>query len=143
MGDRAMIGVRYDDDTEPQLFFYTHWEGMVLPAKLQMALMRKQRWTDPGYLARIIFCELVGDNNWNEETGYGISTTTYGDIQYDYLVVDMPSMTVERVALAYETGADFSKPVQSWTFEDFCDLDLIGSQNNWAVLSAETSALCE
>jgi hypothetical protein len=73
MGDRGNI-VFHGSDVEG-IVFYTHWKGSELPQIVAKALGRKERWDDPPYLLRIIFSELVGEEDLKEETGYGISNT--------------------------------------------------------------------
>jgi len=75
MGDRADVCVK---DRESCVYLYTHWGGEYLPAIVKRALAKKWRWTDPPYLARIIFDEMTKDEH-GEETGYGISTSPAGD----------------------------------------------------------------
>jgi len=71
MGNRGNIRLIYENKKE--IYFYTHWEGSRLESIIAEALNRKERWHDPPYLARIIFCTLVL-NNLDGSTGYGIDT---------------------------------------------------------------------
>jgi hypothetical protein len=73
MGDRSHV---YIEDTG--VYLYTHWRGHELPQTVALALSREERWRDPEYLARIIFDEMVGDND--SATGYGIGTEQHGDV---------------------------------------------------------------
>lgn len=71
MGDRGNIIVKDGDST---VYLYTHWSGSDLPETVKSALQRgKDRWTDGQYLARILFCEMIGGDN--STTGFGISST--------------------------------------------------------------------
>lgn len=71
MGDRGNIIVEDDGS----VFLYTHWSGSDLPKIVAHGLDRgRGRWNDGPYLTRILFCELVPQSEWAEETGYGIST---------------------------------------------------------------------
>jgi hypothetical protein len=71
MGDRGNIVI--EQDNEPVLYFYTHWSGSDLPVIVANALDRgRNRWGDEPYLNRILFCSLVGEENWDDETGFGI-----------------------------------------------------------------------
>src|SRR5260221_3811715 len=89
MGDRANIAVQSRGE---RVYFYTHWSGSDVPEIVRSALERNERWDDPSYLARIIFCRLVrGDETG--ETGYGISTKP-GDNQHPIFVVDCGTKTV-------------------------------------------------
>jgi hypothetical protein len=71
MGDRANIVV---EQTEGSVYLYTHWGGSGIRATLAAALDRgRPRWTDPAYLTRIIFSEMIQGDVLGG-TGYGIST---------------------------------------------------------------------
>src|SRR6267154_3871957 len=83
MGDRANIAVQSRGE---RVYFYTHWSGSDVPEIVRSALARNERWDEPPYLARIIFCRLVrGDETG--ETGFGISTKP-GDNEHPIFVVD-------------------------------------------------------
>jgi hypothetical protein len=118
MGDRGNIVMGTPE--KPELYLYTHWSGTELPKTLQSALRRgKQRWDDPAYLARIIFCEMIkGDDEGI--TGFGISATL-GDGSRQMLFVDCESHG-GRVTL---------KGGKSWTFSEFCEI-AIG--DDWSAL---------
>lgn len=74
------------------LVLYTHWRGSDIRQTLQSALKRGQeRWEDPSYLARIIFCALIGSDSGI--TGFGLSTTV-GDGQHNLLCVDVDRQIV-------------------------------------------------
>jgi hypothetical protein len=123
MGDRANV-VIYDPAEDANIreavFLYGHWSGYDLPTVLQTALQRgKPRWRDAAYLARIIFCEMVGE--LEGETGYGISTRLT-DNEYPLLVVDVPRQVVveypEKVYLkeGFAKLADYpGVPLASYT----------------------------
>jgi hypothetical protein len=88
MGDRAQVKLLFEDNKE--LYFYTHWNGYVLPETVCNALIRgKGRWDDHEYLARIIFSEMIQDEIL-DETGYGIGFWKHGDLGYPVIEVDMP-----------------------------------------------------
>ena len=71
MGDRGNIVMHYSAGAD--VYFYGHWAGSELKEIVASALERgKSRWNDEGYLARIIFCELVKDNVMGT-TGFGIT----------------------------------------------------------------------
>lgn len=86
MGDARNVHVYCQDDQG--VYLYTHWGGSELPETVATALERgKERWDDPPYLARIIFCEMVRGSN-EGLTGFGISgpadrTHGYADIEVD------------------------------------------------------------
>ncbi len=122
MGDRGNIAVLQNGDTPEkpeQVWFYTHWSGSEIQETLRAALARQQRWSDDSYLARIIFCELVGEDNG--ETGFGISTRI-GDNERDILVCDIPNQRVFTIAeddLKDGRVPDDWKPANPWRFDEF------------------------
>lgn len=70
MGDRGNI-VLHDFDVK--IYLYTHWGGSNIKEVLKKALIKGQgRWTDPAYLHRVIFQELIGTDKG--VTGFGLST---------------------------------------------------------------------
>ena len=82
MGDRGNIIVK---DGESKVFLYTHWSGSDLPDTIKAALKRgTDRWTDGQYLARILFCEMIG-GDIASTTGFGISSVI-GDGGTDILI---------------------------------------------------------
>lgn len=89
MGDRANVAIK---DGNNRVYLYTHWNGYELPETLRRALVKgEDRWGDPQYLARVVFCEMVGDNKGN--TGFGISAEI-GDNSYPVIVVDCDAQEV-------------------------------------------------
>ena len=83
MGDRANIAVI---DSGERVYLYTHWKGADLPSILHNAMNEgRDRWDDPAYLTRVIFCSMMGDDKG--VSGYGISPHI-GDNEYPVIVVD-------------------------------------------------------
>lgn len=75
MGDRANVRMKYQHakgEEGKTIYLYTHWQGSDLPLTVKRALLRKQRWNDAAYLARIVFSEMVKGQE-GEETGFGIA----------------------------------------------------------------------
>lgn len=74
-------------------------------------------------MTRIIFCQAIGEKNWNKATGVGISTSI-GDNEYDINVVDIPAQRVftmpevklkdGQVPLTYKPDKDCV-----WSFEEY------------------------
>ena len=89
MGDRGNIVVV---NRGKRIYLYTHWRGSDIVNIAKRALGRHQRWSDPAYLTRIIFCEMI-DGDVKGETGYGISTEL-GDNSHPILVVDCDKQEV-------------------------------------------------
>lgn len=75
MGARAQV---YIKDTG--IYLYTHWGAYELKNVVRKAISRMERWSDPDYLARIIFSEMIRDDI-DGATGYGICTSKHGDIE--------------------------------------------------------------
>ncbi len=114
MDDRANIAVK-QPGPEDRVYLYTHWRGTELPATLQKALARKQRWDDHAYLARIIFCAMVKGSE-HDETGFGISTAIGDNDGYPILVIDTETKTVTL------EDEDTGVAVASYTFATFIEL---------------------
>lgn len=124
MGDRANICMVQNHSGKGTIYLYTHWKGSELPKILQQALQKgKERWNDESYLARIIFCAMVGDD-MESLTGFGISTY-FTDNEHPILVVDAQQ---KIVGLAKESDIphDGTPPpvYQQWSFASYCDCDL-------------------
>lgn len=119
MGDRAniIVNTSYNDKKPEYVWFYTHWSGSEVPAIVRAALAKQWRWSDPSYLARIIFDQLTRGRQ-GEETGYGISGSCV-DSSYPFLVVDAPTQKVE---LYGATDEALKRPERIWTFEEFINL---------------------
>lgn len=109
MGDRGNIAVR--ESAGQEVNFYTHDLGSNLPHIVRKALGRKERWDDPAYLARIVFCELVKGRE-REETGFGISPVR-GDFNYPDIVID-----AEHGTISYRSPLTEKEKPQG-TFEQF------------------------
>lgn len=104
MGDRANVYIH--EGARPGVYLYTHWDGYRLPNVVQDALRRgESRWNDDQYLARIVFCEMVGDQT-KGESGYGISAAV-GD--GDDRIVDLDTST-QTVKLTRH-GVNDSQPL--------------------------------
>ncbi len=73
MGDRANIHC-YDGDKNTGVFLYTHWKGLdACKIAVAKSLARaRDRWNDDQYMNRVIFQELIGDDNGI--TGFGITS---------------------------------------------------------------------
>lgn len=120
MGDRGNIVLTGKDCFPHRVYLYTHWGGFDRKAILARALEKgRERWGDPSYLARVIFQELLGNND--ALTGFGISTEAT-DNEYPFLVVDLTAKTVWEeadtrkhfnIALQHDS---IRKPI---SFEDF------------------------
>lgn len=120
MGDRANIVIEKDTGMFPhEVYFYTHWHGRKIKPILKAALIKGvDRWDDPQYLSRVIFCELVSAGK-DEVTGFGI-TTAIGDGGYKLLCVNME----EKKVRVRDSGKNVRAPVlKEWSFEDYCAVE--------------------
>lgn len=112
MGDRGNIAVHFHDGAT--VYLYTHWRGYQVEDILRTALRKRWRWSDAPYLTRIIFEELVADNERGSETGYGIAPHLQ-DNEYPVLHVFPESRTVRIF-----DRAD-AEILEEFTFESFID----------------------
>ena len=118
MGDRRNIVCEFE---EASVAFYTHWRGSEAPADLRDALKVGQgRWSDPAYLARVIFCRMVMDDVTGD-TGYGIEAIDLGSTSYCEasdrdLIVNLGRQTVKQYG-------DYPGGVRRWTYEEYVHLD--------------------
>jgi hypothetical protein len=122
MGDRGNIFFvdRREGDALEGIYMYTHWSGAVLPAIVREALERgRGRWGDSQYLARIVFCELIGDAV-REEIGYGLSTRI-GDNEHSVVRIDDLSARVSFHEPGKERRAD-DPGLASWSYEEYLAL---------------------
>lgn len=88
MGDRGNIKV---NDGTSSVYLYTHSKGSELPEIVQTAMRSdaaRARWDDAQYLARILFCQLVGKDDWESERGFGIGAVM-GDGEDQVVEVDV------------------------------------------------------
>jgi hypothetical protein len=118
VGDKANVHMKSGRVYDDGVFLYTHWGGTDLPKVLQRALAKRERWDDPEYLARIIFCEMV-KNAVSENTGYGISSYLC-DGGNRVLKVDALDQTVKD-----------STSNRLYSFEEFVVLDLKPGLDGW------------
>jgi hypothetical protein len=77
VGDRANVVVQQGVKVS-EVFLYTHWGGLELPAVVTKALQDGQRrWDDAQYLARMVFCRMIcgTDGKANPEDVFGKPAT--------------------------------------------------------------------
>lgn len=111
MGDRGNIVIRTNGTN---LFLYTHWRGCCIGSIAHAALSKRERWSDPGYLARIVFQEMIGNDT--STLGFAISADGPPDNEHDFLVLECDSGHVLRCkAKNRKIGAE----AERWTFLDF------------------------
>lgn len=105
MGDRGNIKLDYANNQS--VYFYTHWSGSELNQTVREALdFGRERWDDPPYLARIIFCKLV-EGHEVDLTGFGIDVEI-GDGDDQVVTVDLERKTVISLEGDKETFEEFT-----------------------------------
>lgn len=91
MGDRANFV--FVQPNSQSIVLYGHWAGYEMLAKLADAVTKAQpRWTDSSYATRIAISQLIGDQ-WNMETGWGLSINEIQDNEHKIAVVDFNQQT--------------------------------------------------
>lgn len=91
MGDRANFGFR--DRKGDTVYLYGHWAGYNMLANLAGAVQTaRPRWTDESYATRICISQLIG-NDWNHETGWGITVNELADNEHKIPVIDWSKQT--------------------------------------------------
>lgn len=114
MGDRGNIVIR--SQREGDVWLYTHWGGSELHNDLHAALSRgRDRWSDPSYLARIVFCQML-HGDLTDTTGLGISTRK-GDNEHEIVVADTDDQQVLVYSSEYSGGE--GKPVSRTSFASY------------------------
>ena len=89
MGDRGQVHI-----VDEKVWLYTHWGASELIEVVRSALSKNWRWDDSEYLARIIFDEMIGEEQ-GTETGYGISSRgPHGD-EWRIIHVDCKNQTIK------------------------------------------------
>lgn len=115
MGDRAQIVVvtrgKLGEEGVDGVSLYTHWGGSEIMNDLADALESeggRNRANDPEYLARIIFCWMVGPESLEGETGFGIGTARdiHGDLEH---LIPVVSPNDGCIALVSEETRDVLK----------------------------------
>jgi hypothetical protein len=64
------------------VFLYTHDLAHDLLHAVYDVLSKRQRWDDPDYFSRMLFCRMVPCELWNKTDGFGIGTQMYADVKF-------------------------------------------------------------
>ncbi len=115
---RANVWMKSSEESDFGVYLYTHSEGDLLPKRVQDALKAERRWSDHQYLARIIFCCMIGEDSLNGSTGFGISGQM-GDGEKHVLLVDTSKQKV--------TAWVRDLVVSEWSFKEYIALNDINS----------------
>lgn len=89
MGDRIAFGFKATEDA-PVVWLYSHWGGSSRYADLAKAIEHaRPRWNDPSYATRMAICNIIGKEQFNTETGFGIEVgdSSRMDLNYDDVLV--------------------------------------------------------
>tara|TARA_Y100000310_G_scaffold329677_1_gene399967 strand:- start:1566 stop:1934 length:369 start_codon:yes stop_codon:yes gene_type:complete len=97
-------------DKESPVVLYTHWGANDMLSNLKTVLKRKERWNDPPYLSRMIFCQMIKGEE-RDSTGYGIMTNNICDAEKE-IVVDCDRQ--EIIVKGKESN-------MTYTFSEFVD----------------------
>ena len=91
MGDRANFGFKQSNDDT--MVLDGHWAGYDMLSNLAQAVeAARPRWSDESYATRICVSQLVGDQ-WQSETGWGLSVNSILDNEHKIPVVDWRTQT--------------------------------------------------
>jgi len=97
MGDRIAFGFKADKD-KPTVWLYSHWGGRSRYEDLAAAVAKaRPRWSHGDYATRIAICNLIGSEQFGEETGFGIEAGDNCGTFVDYeevLVVHWYNQTI-------------------------------------------------
>jgi len=100
---------------ERPVVLYTHWGASTLINDVMTAMQKRERWKDPAYLSRMIFCHMLcGDLSPLDGTaGYGILTDNVTDTVME-IVIDCDRQEV----IVKELNRDNEK----YSFDEFVEL---------------------
>ena len=91
MGARTNFEMK---DAKGSVWLYSHWGGDTKFVDLANALRQAQpRWHDETYAMRIVVSQLIG-NEWDSETGFGLSSYEAGEENYTPITVDFHNRNV-------------------------------------------------
>lgn len=97
MGARTTWAIKTEEG-DAVTWLYSHWGGDNKLADTKHALAKAEpRWDDTTYGARIFISQIIGDN-WDSETGFGITSGTADNCpfeeSYDYVTVDFTTKLI-------------------------------------------------
>ena len=117
MGDRATFVFEQEDGNA--IYLYGHWAGEGMMANLATAIDKASvRWSDESYATRICISQMIG-NEWNQETGWGLSTY-FCDSEHSVPVVNWKDQTVRLMPHSWDKKFDMSvDPKFVMSFDSF------------------------
>lgn len=91
MGNRANFA--FVDNKGDAIVLYGHWAGSDMLKNLADAVGHaRSRWNDSAYATRIVTSRLIGDQ-WNMETGWGLTVNEILDNEHKIPVIDWNQQT--------------------------------------------------
>jgi hypothetical protein len=124
MGDRANFGFKQSDGNV--IVLYGHWAGHNMLANLANAVsVARPRWTDESYATRIAISQLVGED-WQSQTGWGLSINTILDNEHKIPIIDWRTQTFslhEEASFEEDTLVKgmMDEPIFTMELNSFCD----------------------
>lgn len=117
MGDRATFIFEQSDGNA--IYLYGHWAGYEMMNSLANAIaVARPRWNDEAYATRIAISNIIG-NEWDQETGWGISTY-FCDSEHSVPVVSFKTQSVRLIPHDYLGAFTLDRePKFSMGFEEF------------------------
>ena len=117
MGDRATFVFEQEDGNA--IYLYGHWAGEGMMANLATAIDKASvRWSDEPYATRICISQMIG-NEWNQETGWGLSTY-FCDSEHSVPVVNWKDQTVKLIPHSWDKKFDMNaEPKFVMSFDSF------------------------
>lgn len=117
------MGMRTQVKIEPtNVYLYGHWSSSTIVQDVHVALSKKWRWTDPEYLARIVFDEM--NHEPLTELNYGIGTTMHSDL--DSLIV----LNTDEQFIEIHLHDNKNVSLYADTFENFVNENLLDVLNH-------------
>jgi hypothetical protein len=97
MGARTTWAIKTEEG-DAVTWLYSHWGGDSKLEDTKHALAKAEpRWDDTSYGARIFISQIIG-NQWDSETGFGITTGTVDNCpfeeSYDLVFIDFTTKLI-------------------------------------------------
>jgi len=117
VGDRATFVFEQEDGNA--IYLYGHWAGEGMLNTLATAIeTARPRWNDESYATRIAVSTII-DNEWKQETGWGL-TTYFCDSEHSVPVVSFKTQTVRLLPHSFDIKFDIdAKPKFVMQFDSF------------------------
>ena len=90
---KALIEIKNEYNEHP-VYLYQHSGSETLVYTVYKVLSLRKRWDDPDYLTRMLFCAMVPPEKWDGETGFGIGTGLYHEVEL-LITLDIPTQQIK------------------------------------------------